>query len=293
MQKEKITSFIKRFRQFLGFFILGLTIAVFWLYFKNNPGALTPLKDIGLFIIVLLVAFYFLFLITNFFITSLTIKLCGKNYPNKDTLQLTAYSTLVNFFGPLQSGPGFRAVFLKAKLGIKIKDYTLATIVYYFFFALISLLMMFGPVNPLLALAVTLGAIVIGYRYLGTKRLINKKSLIIGIFLATIIQLLLVAVIYGVELKALGAHASISSILIYTGSANLALFVAFTPGAIGIRESFIYFSQSLHHVPTDVILAAGLLDRAVYVVFLGLLFVASGWLHFGKKFDVKQSRPIS
>ena len=58
-------------------------------------------------------------------------------------------------------------------------------------------------------------------------------------------------------------------------AANFSLFVAITPGAIGIREAFLVFSESLHHIPHDIVISANILDRGIYVVFLGLLFL---WL---------------
>jgi uncharacterized membrane protein YbhN (UPF0104 family) len=95
-----------------------------------------------------------------------------------------------------------------------------------------------------------------------------------------------------VELHAVGAHPSIGQVVSSTGAANLALFVSLTPGAIGFRESFLYFSQSLHHISTANILSANLIDRACYVIFLLLLLVVVVSLHAGKKLrltDLKRS----
>jgi uncharacterized membrane protein YbhN (UPF0104 family) len=59
--------------------------------------------------------------------------------------------------------------------------------------------------------------------------------------------------------------------MVYTGAANLALFVSLTPGAIGFRESFLVFSQHLHHISNSTIVAANILDRAMYLVLLLIL----------------------
>lgn len=284
MSKEKLASALGRSRRYIGLFIIILTITAFVWYIRTNPGALDPLKSAPVYLIPLLILLYILFLTTNFFITAITITISGKSYPLKDSYLLTIYSTLVNFFGPLQSGPGFRAVYLKKKIGLKIKDYTLATMLYYGAFLAISLLMMFAVSYPVFS-AVLILAIGAGGLWLFRKQKIStllKNSFIIG--LVTLAQLLIVAVIYYLELRATGPAPSISSTLAYTGSANLALFVAFTPGAVGIRESFILFSQSLHGIPTEHIVNASLLDRSVYVVFLGLLFVVSSSLHIGNRF---------
>lgn len=291
MRKEKLKQLLPRFRKYIGFFVIAVTTAAFFWYIENNPGALTPLKSLSFQLLPLLLLLYGLFLLTNFLITAITITISKKEYPLKDSFQLTIYSTLVNFFGPLQSGPGFRAVYLKKKIGLSIKNYTLATGLYYVAFLVISLLMLLGPTYPLQSLVTLLIAMVFGWFFIKNKinlaKLI-KYSLIIS--LITFVQLLVIALIYYIELRATGYSASLTSALAYAGSANLALFVAFTPGAIGIRESFILFSQSLHNIPTEYIVSASLLDRAIYVVFLGLLFLLSSSLHIKAKMKATVER---
>jgi uncharacterized membrane protein YbhN (UPF0104 family) len=62
-----------------------------------------------------------------------------------------------------------------------------------------------------------------------------------------------------------------------------------TPGAIGFREAFLAFTQRLHGIDTTNIVSASLIDRAVYVAFLGLLFVLILGLHADRRFRVKPS----
>jgi uncharacterized membrane protein YbhN (UPF0104 family) len=66
----------------------------------------------------------------------------------------------------------------------------------------------------------------------------------------------------------------------------MALFVSLTPGAIGIREAFLTFSQQLHHIDTSTIVAANIIDRAVYLVFLGVLFIFVFSLHARDKLSL-------
>ncbi|HTE22517.1 MAG TPA: lysylphosphatidylglycerol synthase domain-containing protein [Candidatus Limnocylindria bacterium] len=283
MSKETITASLSSARRYIGFFVIVAAAGAFVWYLRAHPGALDPLRATPLYLIPLLVVLYGLFLLTNFFITAITITISGKSYPLKDSLMLTVYSTLVNFFGPLQSGPGFRAVYLKKKIGLGIKDYTLATMLYYGAFLAISLVMMLGIRYPLATLAIVVVITGAGVWFFRTQKLATliRNFAIVG--LVTLVQLALIAIIYYLELRATGYHPSLAATLTYTGSANLALFVAFTPGAIGIRESFIYFSQSIHHIPTDHILSAGLLDRSIYLIFLGILFISSSSLHISSK----------
>ncbi len=108
------------------------------------------------------------------------------------------------------------------------------------------------------------------------------------LFAATLLQLTAQAVIFGIELHNTGANVSVGQVLSYTGVANMALFVALTPGSIGIRELFLVFSQHLHHIGDGTIVAANVIDRGVYFVFLGILFVLVLSLHAKDKLHVKQ-----
>ena len=144
MQKEKIIPFVKKQRRFIGLAILLITGFLFFYYLKTHPDVLNPIKNIPTFLLIFLLLLYGVFLLVGTFITKITILMCREKYGFDDSLQLTIYSTLVNFFGPLQSGPGFRALYLKNKLEIRIRDYTAVTSVYYMSFLFISLLMLLG-----------------------------------------------------------------------------------------------------------------------------------------------------
>jgi len=76
-------------------------------------------------------------------------------------------------------------------------------------------------------------------------------------------------------------------VVIYTGAANFALFVSITPGAIGFRESFLLFSQHLHHIDSSTIVAANLIDRSVYIVLLLLLAAGIFGTHAQRRFKIK------
>jgi uncharacterized membrane protein YbhN (UPF0104 family) len=91
--------------------------------------------------------------------------------------------------------------------------------------------------------------------------------------IATFLQAGLVCLIYYSELRSVAPATRFSQAIIYTGAANLALFVSLTPGAIGFRESFLVFSRHLHHIGNNTIVAANILDRSVYIVFLLILAV--------------------
>lgn len=114
---------------------------------------------------------------------------------------------------------------------------------------------------------------------------------IIYLALATIFQVAIVMLINLVELHYVNPHINLRQITIYTGVENLAVFVALTPGAIGIREGFLIFSRKLHHITVANIIAASIIDRAVFIVVLILLLVYVVSSHAKTKlFKAKQNK---
>jgi uncharacterized membrane protein YbhN (UPF0104 family) len=253
--------------------VLAVTAAVFVTYFREHPEVHQQLGYASPGGLALLLGLYLLVVASLALITMATLRLCKLRLGKSESLLLTAYTAVINFFGPLQSGPALRAVYLKQKHGLKLKNYAAATLVYYFFFGLFSVVMLLSGwlgwwlVVPAIVL-------VIGWRQLRRdQRLTGRLSELdlrgwYLLALATLLQVVLTTVIYYVELRSVAPGTSLQQAVIYTGAANLALFVSLTPGAIGFRESFLLFSQQLHHVATPAIVAASLLDRAVYVVLL-------------------------
>jgi uncharacterized membrane protein YbhN (UPF0104 family) len=222
-----------------------------------------------------------------------TLLLCNVHLSVKEILMLTMYSSIINFFGPLQSGPAFRALYLKKKHGLKIKNYTLATFMYYILYALVSgLLLLSGLLKWWLLLiipAVMLALVWLRYSNVNIAKRLRKFNLkALGLLgLATILQSLLTCLIYFVELHSVDHSISLKQALIYTGAANFALFVSLTPGAIGFREAFLVFSRRLHHVGNTAIIAANIIDRSIYIVLLLILMVIIFATHARDQFKIK------
>lgn len=263
-------------RPILAVVIVIGTIALFVNYFAGHPSLRHKLAEIPVITLILLLFLYGLFVICLSHINMATVRLCKAAMSQYESLLLSMYSSIINFFGPLQSGPAFRAVYLKKKHGIKLRDYTLASFTYYFFYALFSGLLLISGVFGWWTLL--LGIVSLGMVYFAVNSSVNFKALnrldlkhwlyMAG---ATAAQILLWVTIFYVEIHAVAPHTSLSQVLVYTGAANFALFVSFTPGAIGFREAFLVFSQNLHHISNTTIIAANTIDRAVYFVFLIIL----------------------
>ncbi len=258
----------------------------FGYYLTNHPEIIQNILGIGYLNTIWLLVLYGVILLTSFGIMYATVLLCRKKISSKNSLLLTIYSSLINFFGPLQSGPAVRAVYLKTKIGLRIRDYTYAMLFYYFAFAALNTSLLFINTAPWLTLIGVVLAItmtIIGTNKFGLQPL---KKYVFYIFALTTIQIFLMVIIYSIELNAINNLANYTTMqtIVYTASANLSLFVSLTPGAIGFREAFLVLSESLHNIPLNSIVASGIVDRAVYILFLVILFFVSSGLHLKQMF---------
>lgn len=285
-------------RIILGFAIVAATIAAFIWYVSKHPEILDQLAQTSISTIIAILLLYTGILGVLILVLYGSLQFYQKHMPWQENFLLNAYSSLINFFGPGQSGPGFRAAYLKLKHSVKIKQYIFVTLLYYAFYAFFSGVLLAAValewwLTVGILLAIILVCIMVMKYYLGrNKNLLNqpmqalmKPFIIIGT--VTLLQVLLLWIIYFIELRSLDSSISLGQAATYTGAANFALFVALTPGAIGFREAFLVFTQNLHHIPNDIIVAANILDRAVYILFLGLLFLVVLALHANKTLQVK------
>jgi len=285
---SKILQWLKKYRAILGVIVIVLSLGFLTWYLITHPEIITNLLQTNPLVILALLVLYVLFVGLIFFINLYTVRVCGKDLAVKPGIFLTIYSTVINFFGPLQSGPAVRAAYLKTKIGLKIRDYTMATLFYYFAYAAINASLLFISswwILTILGFIASIAIIIIGAKLLHFQ---NQLKNIFALYLVAFTQAIVMTAIYYTELHATGTHSSLLHTVVYTASANLSLFVSLTPGGIGIREAFIVFTTSLHHIPLSSIISAGVLDRAFYVIFLTGLFLATSGLHL-KKYLTKKS----
>ncbi len=296
---------LKRLKQLLGAVIILASFAFIVYYWRSHPEIITQLQQVSPVAIAMILGLYAVMTFVLVLIYDTILRMCGKRIPIGENSLLTMYSSIINFFGPLQSGPGFRTVYLKQRHAVPMTSYISGTLVYYALFGTFNLLFLaVGIVSlafaPLLLLAVV--PVVLALRYVlgrtGNLGIVRRfqpyvtGSLFTRLVVLTLLQAALVIVIYSTELHAIGNPVSLTQAIAYSGAGSLALFVSLTPGALGFRESFQYISQGIHHVDSNAIVTANLLDRSVYVVFLGLLFLAILALHGRKRLQVHQPTQI-
>jgi len=266
----------------LSLVIIIITLVLFVNYAFSHPEIFEPLLQINPIVILVLLFGFLVIVCINAFVLHHSIKLINKSIPIKDNLLITAYSSIVNFFGPLQSGPGFRAIYLKSKYGIKLKDFLIGTIIFYVFFGLFNAGVIFLAFSlhyqQSVAFFATFIFLVVTFIIL---KIINKNRRFLYvnnmsfwmITLSSVLISLLTSLLYYIELLQTGASISLDQAIVYGSTANMSLFVAVTPGAIGIREGFLILSQQLHGIESSSIIAANVIDRSLYVIFLMIVFV--------------------
>ena len=280
----------RRTKNILIVLILLVTVAVFVRFFAQHPDYIRRLGHTKPWWVVAVIALNIPMVALLVLIYDSCLRLCGKRLAWRENFLLTSYSSIINFFGPLQSGPGVRAAYLKTRHKVRLRDYTLATLLYYGLFAFFSALFLLVGTRPwwqtVLALAAVTGFSAFVIRLFlkrdkqpAASQFSLRGSILVQLMVITFLQVLLTAITYFVELKAVNSHITWGQAVSYAGAANFALFVSLTPDAIGFRETFLVFSRHLHHVSTANILSANIIDRGAYVIFLVLLLLVVLSLH--------------
>lgn len=288
----------KNIRIILGVLIVLLTIVEVVYYLSKHTYLLAQLGQTSLGVILGVLLLYGVMVGALVLILYTSLRMCHVVMSVQDNFLLNAYSLFVNFFIIGQAGPGVRAAYLKKYYNLLIRRYIYVTLLYYVCYALVSaLLMLAGSTVPwplTIVAAVLLG--MLGYIAitLYTKRKkMSSDGLNLSVanlsylMLATIFQAIIQIAIYFIELHSVNGHITLKQTLAYTGVANFALFVGLTPGAIGIRETFLVFSERLHHISSANIVAANIIDRSVYLLFLGILFIVIATTHVKRRFSTE------
>lgn len=289
----------RKLKLLLAIAILATTVGLFIHYAATHPDVIRKVGDLSPSMLALLLVFYAMWFAAISIVLFISLRMYNKPISKQENLLLNAYSSLVNFFGPGQSGPAFRGLYLKKRHNFSLKHYIFTTLLYYGFYAVLSAFLLCVGSRPwwqtaILMVLAAIASVVIIKWYAKRSSLkdqpgVNPKNMAF-MFGAVILQMIAQVGIFYVELHNVSPGVSFSQVLTYTGAANFALFVSLTPGAIGIREAFLVFSQNLHHISNSAIVAANIIDRAAYLVVLGIMFIAVITLHAKDKLHVRQVR---
>lgn len=277
---------LKRHRKIIAVAIILATLGLF-IKVVIEQNLVATLSKVPVLHIVGIILLYVAMLAILAAIYQLSARACKAKLSAHQNILLTIYSSIANFFGPLQSGPGVRAAYLKERHGVSLKKYTAISLWYYAIFAILSGLWFLAGWLPwqlaIPAIFVFSLGTILCLRWLlehkGTLGLDLSLKRIVTLVALVVLQLIIVTFIYGIELHSVGANFGWQQLISYTGAANFALFVSLTPGALGFREAFLLLSRHVSGFSAETIVSANVLDRSLYIVFLGLLFCVSLLLH--------------
>lgn len=277
-------------KNILTLILLIITFTLFTYYFVNNRDLFKRIADLSIPQLLLIITGQVIIFLTNAYLLFIIVRLANKKLPFSDSTKVTAYSSLINYFGFLQGGLGFRGYYLKRYLSISYKKYIGLTLLQYsVLFGISSLMVGIGLIISsdiqTVALVLSISAILIcliiftTFRYrkksvnelIKTIKTVHGKKLLL-ILLVTILQLCGSALAYGVELSSVGANLTLAGLFIYTGISQFSLIFALTPGGIGIREGLLIIVQSQMLLKTSDIVLASTIDRASYFIVL-VIFV--------------------
>ncbi len=288
---NRLKSF-KFLKPYISVLLILATLTALVYYLMTHHSLINSLKKLAISNLVLILGLYFLMLFVLVLIFRATVFLLGIKLSFKLNLLVNIYSLFMNFFIPGQTGPVYRAYILKKDHKVLYRNFLLITVIYFLIYSAISIIfIMIGlrslRLDLLIVVCLLIGILV--FRKYLMKFLAERSQLLLKnipyLVLATLLQVVVQSIIYFVELKtvARSSHLDILSVLSYTGVANLAIFVSLTPGAIGIREAFLLITKNLIHISSSSIILANLVDRAINILFLGMLGIFILIFHINKK----------
>lgn len=284
-----------------------LVIVLFIYYYLNNKESFAKLQQIHPAILLLIIVLQFGVIVTNILFYKYSLSFFGARIELKDNYKVIVRSSLINFFGFLQGGTGYRAFFAKRYFNINYKKFSLLFAVNTILvFAVSGLMGLIGVSARILSsgwnesnlivfafFLLTLSGIVlvlsVRERYSILQfhafarlreivkqwhTLVSYRSFVLRLFVVAVCQFVIMTIVYGMELATLGYNPDLFGLLIYTAVANFSLLVALTPSAIGIREGLLIFSQNSLGVSTEAVVLAGTMDRAVYFILLVIMAVS-------------------
>ncbi len=272
-----------RLRGALSFILLAVALAAGAYYVLTHRVILNHLAQISWIVSVTVFFLYLVMFGVLLLILKASMNICARKLKSVENAVINAHSLFINFFVPGQGGSAYRGLRLRQLHGLRIKNYIIVTLFYYLLYAILSTALMLAGNVPWWQ--TTLSVILIGVAGTAIVHWYSKRSRvgqhqfrvspqnIFFLLFATGLQAAVQTFIYGVELRSVNSQISLTQMLTYTGAANLTLFAALTPGAIGIRESFLIFTKHLHHISSANIVEANLIDRGVYIVFLLILLL--------------------
>lgn len=237
---------------------------------------------------------------------------------NLESFEVSLISTVSNYFFPVGTGAGIKAVYLKKKFKVSYTDFISTLSGNYILVFLISsfvglfslyflrehsssrqytvLVFIFGTVFTVMLYMATLGfpekllemlestkklqkpLLIISNILKGWNTIKNNRKLLIRLILITILNLVVNAGISYVAIIALNLDITLPALLLYTALGALSFLLNITPGSIGIREAILIFSSTVIGFSIPQVLSVSVIEKGILFI---VLFITWILIHFG------------
>ncbi len=240
-----------------------------------------------------------------------------KKISNIESFKVSLISTLGNYFLPVGTGAGIKAVYLKKKFKVSYTDFISTLYGNYIivfligsFIGLISLiflrsnslnkqywilLFVFSLVFSTMLYMAVFGfpkwvinktnkknkiVILISSIINGWNTIVKNRKLIKRLILITIFNFIISAAITYLAVLSIDLHINIWALLLYTSLGVLSFLLNITPGSIGIRETIIIFSSTVIGFSVPQVLSISIIEKGTLfiVLLISWLLVQKGIL---------------
>ncbi len=308
---------VKILKKIFPFFIISIFVIFISIYYQDHKNDFLFLKNLSFINIFAIIILCFLYLITETIILKEIIKFYDKKSKFKDCFLVICTTYLCNTFVQF-SGLGYRAYYLKKNKNIDVNKFILLSLfiilIELLIFALLSFifLLIFDIINKdieiysfiyifLFSIILTslisifLNKKIINF-FLGFNLIKNIKfiTFILNYFLnfnlkkfklfflkftyLFILQFVILFIIFLISISILELNNSILFSLIVTMSTDLSFVFTITPYAIGISETFIFFSSNNFDIKlSEILYITNIFRLSMFLVYSIFGFINLYW----------------
>ena len=253
----------------ISYVLLFLIVGAFVYFLFEKRDELVRLKNISALSIGLMVVFSLLSRGVNAYLSEKLLKAFDIKLSFKEWFGLGCVANMTNYFLPMRSGIGTRAIYLKNKYNFAyskfLAAYTGLYVFSYFVTALFGILLLiflypskgtFYPPIMIVFLAVFIGAgfFMLSWKFLGKKKFkfdvverifesLNffrkEKKLLLILLGLNLISVIMLALRFFVAFHAIKVMPSMSGMIILAIVINFAFILSLTPSNMGIKESIM------------------------------------------------------
>jgi uncharacterized protein (TIRG00374 family) len=290
-------------RKRLAAYLLLLFLAYLVFYISRHYQEFKPLTEVNPGYLLIIAVGHLSGIYLNGLFVKFILEPFKKTISSKESFTVSLISTVGNYFLPVGTGTGVKAVYLKKKFKLSYTDF-MATlsgnyILVFLLNSFIGLVALYllrrqAPTSQFTVLALALGVIFAGMLVMATigfpswllaklqntkqlKRytsiisnilngwntITRNRGLLLRLLMITLLNFFISIGITYVAVVSLGFDIKASALVLYTALGSLSFLLNVTPGSIGIRESIYIFSSAILGLTIPEILSVSIIDKSV------------------------------